>query len=161
MFIFAMYCKASKFSLADTMRFAESLALFLMMRNVGREAQKSYWRSHAEFRFIRAFMHETFNGIYDSPFKLTFTRCLRAVSYLMPVASDVAPLYVLDKDVGLKIVAKVCAFQLLSGDIKTETGSTSTSEHLLHQLLLSGMNGTLHLNKNGLKGSALFKVSFT
>ena len=105
-------------------------------------------------------MHETFDGLHDSPFKLTFTRCLRAVTCLMPTASDIAPLYVKDKSVGLKMVAKVCAFQELSGDIKTEAMTTSTSEHLIHQLLLSGMDGTLHLNKNGLRGSALYKVSF-
>ena len=160
MFLFAIYCKAAQMSLAMTMRFAESLALFSMMRNIGRESQKSYWRSHLEYRYIRAFMHETFEGLHDSPFKLTFTRCLRAVTCLMPTASDVAPLYVQDKKIGLKMVAKICAFQELSGDIRTEAMTTSTSEHLIHQLLLSGMDGTLHMKKNGLRGSALYKVSF-
>ena len=160
MVIFAVYCKSSQFSLSDTLRFAEKLALFSMMRNVGRDAQKAFWKSNNEFKHIRAFMHESFEGIHDSPFKLTFTRCLRAVTCLMPVASDLAPLYVANKDVGLKMIAKVCIFQKLAGEIKTEPNSTSTSEHLVHQLLLSGMNGTLHLNKNKLKGSALYKVSF-
>ena len=160
MVLFAMYCKASQFSLSDAMRFAESLALFSMMRNVGRDAQKAFWKSHSQFKHIRAFMHESFEGIHDSPFKLTFTRCLRAATCLMPVASDLAPLYVQDKDVGLKMIAKICAFQEMSGDITTEQNTTSTSEHLIHQLLLSGMDGTLHLNKNILRGSALYKVSF-
>ena len=160
MVLFAVYCKSSQFSLSDTMRFAEKLALFSMMRNIGRDAQKAFWKSNPEFKHIRAFMHESFKGIHDSPFKLTFTRCLRAVTCLMPVASDLAPLYVASKDVGLKMIAKVCIFQKLAGDIKTEQNTASTSEHLVHQLLLSGMDGTLHLNKNKLKGSALYKVSF-
>ena len=160
MVIFAVYCKSSQFSLSDTLRFAERLALFSMMRNIGRDAQKAFWKSNNEFKHIRAFMHESFEGIHDSPFKLTFTRCLRAVTCLMPVASDLAPLYVSNKDVGLKMIAKVCIFQKLAGEIKIEPNSTSTSEHLVHQLLLSGMDGTLHLNKNKLKGSALYKVSF-
>ena len=71
-----------------------------------------------------------------------------------------APLYVKDQDVSLKMIAKICQLQWLAREIKSEQGSTSTSEHLLHQVLLSGMKGTLHLNKNLLKGSALFKVEF-
>ena len=160
MFILVMYCRASKFSFAVTMRFIRDLAIFSMTRNIGRDAQKSFWRSNLQYKAIRAFMHERFEGIYESPFKLTFTRCLRAATCVVPVASDMAPLYVKDKNVGLKMIAKVCSLQWQSGDIKTKSGSTSTSEHLLHQVLLSGMNGTLHMNKNLLKGSALFKVSF-
>ena len=58
------------------------------------------------------------------------------------------------------MIAKICQLQWLAREIKSEQGSTSTSEHHLHQVLLSGMKGTLHLNKNLLKGSALFKVEF-
>ena len=159
--LFAVYCKAAQFSLSGTLRFAEKLALFSMMRNVGRDAQKIFWKSNNEFKYIRAFMHESFEGIHDSPFKLTFTRCLRAVTCLMPAASDLAPLYVKDKHVGLKMIAGVCIFQKMAGEIKIDANCTSTSEHLVHQVMLSGMQGTLHLNKNKLKGSALFKVTFT
>ena len=161
MTLLAVYCKAAQFSLSDAIRFCEKLALFSMMRNIGRDAQKVFWKRNAEFKYIRAFMHETFEGIHDSPFKLTFTRCLRAVTCIMPAASDLAPMYVKDKSIGLKMIAKVCSFQMMSGDIKTDANCTSTSEHLVHQVMLSGMEGTLHMNKNKLKGSALFKVAFT
>ena len=161
MVLFAVYCKAAQFSLSGTLRFAEKLALFSMMRNVGRDAQKVFWKSNNEFKYIRAFMHESFEGIHDSPFKLTFTRCLRAVTCLMPAASDLAPLYVRDKQVGLKMIASVCMFQRMAGEVKIDPTCTSTSEHLVHQVMLSGMEGTLHLNKNKLIGSALFKVTFT
>ena len=113
MVLFAVYCKAAQFSLSGALRFAEKLALFSMMRNVGRDAQKIFWKGNNEFKYIRAFMHESFEGIHDSPFKLTFTRCLRAVTCLMPAASDLAPLYVKDKHVGLKMIAGVCMFAIL------------------------------------------------
>ena len=102
MFILAMYCKASSFSFGMTIKFIRDLATFNMMRNIGREAQKNFWKSHAEFKAIRAFMHEKFEGIYESPFKLTFTRCLRAATCIVQVASDMAPLYVEDQNVSLK-----------------------------------------------------------
>ena len=96
-------------------------------------------------------MHEQFSGIYDLPFKLTFTRCLRAATCIVPTASDLAPLHIKDEDVGLKLIARVCRIQLDAGEVKTEQESTSTCKHLIYQVLLSGMQGTLHLNKTHLR----------
>ena len=130
MFVLAIYCKAANFSLGDTIRFVRDLATFSMMRNVGREAQKNFWSSHAEYKGIRIFIHKHFAGIYESPFKLTFTRCLWAATCLVPTASDLAPLYVKDESVAPKLIARVCRLQMDAGEVKAEGGSTSTSEHL-------------------------------
>ena len=70
MFVLAIYCKAANFSFGETIQFVRDLATFSMMRNVGREAQKNFWFSYAEYKGIRIFIHEHFAGIYDSPFNL-------------------------------------------------------------------------------------------
>ena len=133
MFVLAIYCKAVNFSFGETIQFVRDLATFSMMRNVGREAQKNFWSSHAEYKGIRILKHEHFAGISESPFKLTFTRCLWAATCLVPTASDLAPLHVKDESVAPKLIARVCRLQMDAGEVKVEGGSTSTSEHLLHK----------------------------
>ena len=70
--LLAFHCRASGFSAAISIRFITDLALFSMMRHVSRETQRCFWRSHQEYKAIRIFMLEKFEGIYDSPYKLTF-----------------------------------------------------------------------------------------
>ena len=98
----------SSLSIKSLLRdFMTDLALLSMMRNVGSESQKSFWRSDQEYILLRMFIHEKFDGIYDSPFKLTFSRCLGAATCILPVASDMAPLYLKNENLGLKMVAHI------------------------------------------------------
>lgn len=154
--------KLSGFTYKMVIDFLDHVAVFSFSQDISRNAQHNWWHKVGyEYWPVRGLMHEHFGSLYENPAKMTFSRLLESASTLFKAASSLDVFQVADDNIKIKAIAEICKMTVDANCLSVNADETSTAEHLVHQLMVTGGRNYFYHNENNLLGSAAVKVKFT